>query len=261
MFYASLFWEYLKNFMKTRMTYRSNFWIEILTDLMFNGLNLVIILIMFQHTPLLAGWTQEQVLFIYGYFMIPYGIFITFFNLWNFGDRYIVKGEMDRILTRPAYNLSQLVLENLDPASLFSALAGAVVMVYASMKIGIDWSWYDPFVFLVLVIGSVLIYGGVYITLTALSFFSDSPTGILPLVYNIQNYGRYPVTIYNKLMKALLTWILPFAFVGFYPSTYFLDRANWGVYIVLTPVVGIICFGIALTVWNIGVRKYRGAGS
>ncbi len=67
-----------KNYMKTRMTYRSDFWIEVLSDLLFNGLNLVVILIMFQHTPLLAGWSKDQVLFIYGYFMIPQGIFFHF---------------------------------------------------------------------------------------------------------------------------------------------------------------------------------------
>ena len=111
-FYISLVVEYLKNYMKTRLTYRSDFWIEVLSDLLFNGLNLFFILVVFLQTQSLGGWNQEQILFIYGYFMIPYGIFITFFNLWGFSERYIVKGEMDRILTRPAYNLWQLMLEN-----------------------------------------------------------------------------------------------------------------------------------------------------
>ena len=84
---------------------------------------------MFQHTPTLGGWTEAEVVFVYGFFMVPSGIFSTFFNIWNFSERYIVKGEMDRILTRPAYNLYQVLLENLDPPSLFGSLVGLIIMV------------------------------------------------------------------------------------------------------------------------------------
>lgn len=261
MFYVGLMAEYFKNYMKTRLTYRSDFWIEVLSDLLMNGLNLFFILVVFGQTDLLGGWNREQILFIYGFFMIPYGLFGTFFSLWNFSERYIVKGEMDRILTRPAYNLWQIMLENIDPSSLFSSLAGAVVMGYAWVELGLTWQWYDPLVFVLLVVGAVLVYGGVYVTMAATAFYSDAPTGIMPLMYNISNYGRYPVTIYNRLLRNVLTWLLPFAFVGFYPSAYFLDRENWLGYALLTPVMGIIFFSISLTVWNVGVRRYRGAGS
>ena len=39
--------------------------------------------------------------------------------------------------------------------------------------------------------------------------------------------------------EAILTWILPFAFVGFYPAAYFIDPENWKWFALLTPVVGI----------------------
>lgn len=261
MFYGSLFLDYLKNYMKTRLTYRSDFWTEVLSDLLFQGVNLFFILVVFLHTPTLGGWTEAQVLFIYGYFMVPYGIFGCFFNLWNFAERYIVKGEMDRVLTRPAFNLAQLLLENMDPASLFGSLAGLLIMGLAWPHIGVDLAWYDPFVFLLLVLGSVMIYAGIYVAFTAVSFFVDAPTGILPLVWNIQNYGRYPVNVYNKLISVLLTWILPFAFVGFYPASYFLAKQHWAFMALLTPVVGAVFFAVGMTVWNIGIRRYRGAGS
>lgn len=261
MFYLSLILDYLKNYLKTRLTYRSDFWIEVVSDLLFNGLNLVFILVVFQQTELLGEWNRDQILFIYGFFMIPYGLFSTIFNLWNFSERYIVKGEMDRILTRPAHSLWQLMLENMDPASLFSALAGLVVMIYSWGQLGLPVHWSDPLIMLMMVVSGVLIYGGIYVSLSALAFFSDSPTGIMPLIWNIQNYGRYPVTIYNKLLRGVLTWILPFAFVGFYPAAYFLDPVNWKGFALLTPVMGIIFITIGLSVWNIGVKRYRGAGS
>ncbi|PZE20845.1 ABC transporter permease [Paenibacillus xerothermodurans] len=261
MFYAGLLLDYLKNYMKTRLTYRADFWIEVLSDLMFNGLNLFFILIVFQHTALIGEWNEHEILFIYGYFMVPYGIFSTFFNLWGFTERYIVKGELDRILTRPAYNLIQLMLENMDPSSSFSALTGFIIMVYSWTHLGFSLTWYDPFVLVLLVAGSMMIYGGIYILFTSLSLFSDSPTGILPFLWNLQNYGRYPMTIYNKLLGFMLTWVLPFGFVGFYPAAFFLDRENWGDFALLTPLVGLGFLTFAIIIWNFGIKRYRGAGS
>jgi ABC-2 type transport system permease protein len=261
MFYVSLFSEYLKNYIKTRLTYRSDFWIEVLSDLAFNFMNLFFILVVYMHTDALEGWVRAEVIFIYGYFMVPYSVFNCFFNLYGFGDRYIVKGEMDRVLTRPAHNLFQIMLENMDPQALFGAIAGFAVMVYAWTDLDVALSWYDPFMFLLMVVGSVMIYFGIYVSLTSLSLFSDSPTGILPLIWNIQNYGRYPVSIYNGIIRVVLTWILPFAFVGFYPAALFLRRGDFLTMALLTPVVGLVLMLISIWIWNIGVHRYRGAGS
>lgn len=261
MYYASLFVDYLKTYMKTRMTYRADFFIEIATDLMFNLMNLLVILVVFGHTDTLSGWSRDEMIFIYGYFMIPYGIFTCVFNLWGFTERYIVKGEMDRVLTRPVHNLPQLLMENMDPSSLFGALTGALIMAYSWVQLDLAFDALDVLMLVVLVIGSVLIYGGIYIALTAISFFSDSPTGILPMMWNIQNYGRYPIQIYNRVIQILLTWVLPFAFVGVYPAAFFLDKPSLQMMALLTPLVGIVFQVGGLLFWNYGVRRYRGAGS
>lgn len=260
-FSLALFKEYLANYLKTRMTYRADFWVEVLSDFLFNAANLVFIFVVFRHTAALADWSEWEVVFVYGYFMIPYGIFATFFGLWDFSERYIVKGEMDRVLTRPAHHLTQVMLENMDPPSLVGSLLGFVIMASAWAALDLKLDWYDPLVFAVMVIGSVMIYGGVYTALAAISFFTDSPTGITPLIWNIQNYGRYPIEIYNRTIRFVLTWLLPFAFVGVYPASFFLERHQNLTMAWLTPVVGTVVLLLGVRFWNFGVRRYRGAGS
>ncbi|MBU5355959.1 ABC-2 family transporter protein [Paenibacillus barcinonensis] len=261
MYYIGLIWEYLKNYMKTRLTYRADFWVEIISDLLFQATNLIFIFVVFRHTDNLGGWSEAEVLFVYGYFMVPYGIFSCFINLWGFSERYIVKGEMDRILTRPAHNLFQILLENVDPPSLVGSFIGLIIMIISGAEMGLVLEWWHIPALIILAISSVLIYAGIYTTLTSLSFYSDAPTGILPLMYNIQGYGRYPVTIYNRAIQVLLTWIIPFAFVGIYPAALFLDRAEMHRMALLTPVMGLVFATIGLTLWNFGVKRYRGAGS
>lgn len=261
MFYLGLFFDYLKQYLKTKMTYRLDLVNELISDFIFQIVNLVFILVVFQHTSFINGWSRDEIIFIYGFFLIPYAIFTTFFNLWEFQEKYIIKGEMDRILTRPAHNLFQVMLETMEPEALAGAITGLIIMGYASINMGLTFTWYDPFIFILLVLSGVFIYGGIYTAISAIGFFSDSKTGISPMIWNIQNYGRYPVDIYNSVIRFILTWILPFAFVGVYPSSYFLGREELYMYVWLTPIMGIVFFGMGLFVWNLGVKNYRGAGS
>ena len=261
LFVLSLFREYLANYLKTKLAYRADFWAEVISDLMFNAANLIFIFVVFRHTAALGDWSEAEILFVYGYYMIPYGIFSCFFSFWDFSERYIVKGEMDRVLTRPAHSYVQIMLENVDPSQLVGSVVGFVIMASAWASLGLRLDWYDPLVLLVMVAGSVMVYAGIYAVLSAVSFFTDSPLGLTPLMFNIQNYGRYPVEIYNRIIRFILTWLLPFAFVGVYPGSFFLERHQNFAMAWLTPVVGTVVMFVGLKIWNFGVRRYRGAGS
>ncbi|MFA9559221.1 ABC transporter permease [Evansella sp. AB-rgal1] len=261
MFYFSIFFQYAAQYLKTRLSYRTDLVIELFSDLLSQAVNLIFILVVFGHTTLLAGWNREEIIFIYGFFLVPYALFSSFFNIWDFNDRYIVKGEMDRVLTRPIHSLFQIVIERMELESMFGAVTGIVIMFYAGSRLGMELSWYDPFVFFVFVVGGAFIYAGIFISLAAISFWSDSKTDIMPMMYNIGNYGRYPVDIYNSVIRFVLTWVLPFAFVGVYPAAFFLGRSEWYGYAFLTPLMGVIFLGLAIFLWNAGVKRYRGAGN
>ncbi len=261
MFYLEMFSRYVAQYMKTRLQYRIDLLVEIVSDLLFQAVNLIFILVVFGHTQFLSGWSRDEIIFIYGFFLVPYAIFSSFFNIWDFNDRYIVKGEFDRILTRPIHSLFQVILERMELESLFGVVTGIVVMFYAGNRLDLDISWFDPLVFIILVLGGALVYAGIFVMIASISFWSDSKTSIMPMMYNIGNYGRYPVDIYNGVIRFVLTWILPFAFVGVYPAAYFLNKSDWYVYSFLTPVMGILFFCLSVFLWNEGVKKYRGAGN
>ncbi|MEJ8548256.1 ABC transporter permease [Brevibacillus borstelensis] len=256
-----IFGTYLGQYFKTRLAYRTDFFGELVSNLINELINLVFIVVVFQHVPLLNDWSRDEIIFIYGFFLIPYALFSMFFGFWDFNERYIIRGEMDRVLTRPLHNLAQVCLESIAPDRIFGVITGLIIMGYAAIRLNLTFTWYDPFLFVGLVVSGMLIYGGVYTAIAAISFFSDSRTGISPMIWNIQQYGRYPVDVYNKVIRFVLTYVLPFAFVGVYPAAYFLRKETWYVYAAFTPVVGIVFFGIGLIVWNWGVRKYSGAGS
>ncbi|PSK20843.1 ABC transporter permease [Brevibacillus sp. NRRL NRS-603] len=257
----SIFADYLSQYFKTRLAYRTDFLGDFVSNLVSELINLIFIIVVFTHVPLMGDWTRDEIIFIYGFFLVPYALFSMFFGFWDFNERYIIRGEMDRILTRPIHNLAQVCLESIAPDRIFGVITGIIIMGYAAIQLDLSFYWYDVFIFIGLSISGALIYGGVYTAIAAVSFFSDSRTGIAPMIYNIQQYGRYPVDVYNKAIRFVLTYVLPFAFVGVYPAAYFLRKEVWYTYAAMTPVVAVVFFGIGLLVWNWGVTKYRGAGS
>ncbi|MGE8080301.1 ABC transporter permease [Peribacillus loiseleuriae] len=261
MFYVTMFFQYMSQYMKTRLEYRADLVVEMISDLLNQTVNLVFILVVFGHTQFLSGWSRDEIIFIYGFFLIPFALFSSFFNIWDFNDRYIVKGEMDRILTRPIHSLFQVILERMELESLFGVVTGLVIVVYAGSSLNLSVNWYDPFLFILFAIGGALAYAAIFIAIASIGFWSDAKTSIMPMMYNIGNYGRYPVDIYNKVIRFLLTWVLPFAFVGVYPAAYFLGKKEWYAFSFATPLIGIIFFMVAILIWNKGVRKYRGAGN
>lgn len=60
MFYIAIFFQYVAQYMKTRMQYRADLFVEIFSDLLFQAVNLIFILVVFGHTNFLGGWTRMK---------------------------------------------------------------------------------------------------------------------------------------------------------------------------------------------------------
>lgn len=59
-------------------------------------------------------------------------------------------------------------------------------------------------------------------TLPSIYFLGDSSWW--GIAYNLRNYNNYPLTIFNTVIQSFFTFILPFAFVAYYPAIYIFDK-------------------------------------
>lgn len=72
-------------------------------------------------------------------------------------------------------------------------------------------------------------------------------------------FAEYSIDIYNRFIKILITIILPFAFVAYYPTMNYLGLNNYMLY--LSPFIAIILWLIAVKLRNIALNKYRSTGT
>ena len=112
-----------------------------------------------------------------------------------------------------------------------------------------------------MVLCGTLIYGGVFITVASFSFWWPDRIGLMAPLFNMITFGKYPVTIYNHLLQYILMWLIPFAFVAFFPATYFLDTKDFLGYVLMIPIMAIGTMGVGILVWNLGIRHYESTGS
>jgi ABC-2 type transport system permease protein len=259
---AGIFWQYFLQYAKTRMVYKADFLTACLTGVVATIAGYGFVLVLFNRIPHLRGWSFEEVLFIYGFSLIPMGLFnIVSLNLYEFGDVYIVEGKFDRVLLRPVPPLFQILFETFRLESLQEVIIGALVVGYCAARLGMSWSALDLLLFPALALCGAVIYTGVFVIITSVNFWIEDRIGLAPPVNNMIPFGRYPISIYNPIIQFLLNWIIPFAFASFYPTVRFLGRREFEREFLLVPAVAIALAVLAGTIWNRGVRRYESTGS
>ncbi len=257
-----ILWQYLGQYAKTRLTYKTDFFIACLTSLIATAAGYGFVLVLFTRIPHLSGWSFEEILFIYGFSLIPMGLFnIVSLNLYEFGDTYIVEGKFDRVLLRPVHSLFQVLFENFRLESLQEIVTGIVVVGYCAVRLKLSWTLANLLLFPFVVFCGAVIYVGIFVIITSVNFWFEDRIGIAPPVYNMIAFGRYPITIYNVFIQFMLNWIIPFAFASFYPTVRFLGRGEFMPKFYLVPLVAAAITTLALFVWNRGVRYYKSTGS
>ena len=257
-----LFALYFAQYTKVRLAYKADFFIAFFSSMAATVLGFGFVLVLFSKIPKLQDWSFYEILFLYGFSLIPLGLFnVISWNLYEFGDIYIIQGKFDRLLLRPAHTLFQVVFEKFRLESLQEVVTGTVVVALCVRHLRLTWNVADTFWFLLMVICGAVIYLAVFLLLTSVAFWFEDRVGIVPPVFNMLTFGRYPLTIYNVFVQFFLSWIIPFAFASFYPTTHFLGRRVFTPYFHLVPVVAASFFLLAIFVWNKGVQNYSSTGS
>lgn len=259
-----LYSAYFAQFLKSRLAYKGDFIASLIGTAFIGagGLLFIIFLIDGESVKAIKGWTRSEVLFIYGYSLLATAIFSTLApNLYNFADRYIIQGEFDRVLLRPLNSLCQVLFESFNLESLANIFVGLGVVLYAGGQLGITLSVIDVVWLLVSALSGAVILLSVFVFLCSLSFHWEDKVGIAPPFYNMINFGRYPLPIFNNLIQFVLSWVVPFGFVAFYPATHFLGREEFRAYCYGTPLMALACLMVASVGWQFGVSRYSSTGN
>jgi len=260
--HAMLLGEYFVQYAKVRVSYRGDFFISLATSFAATLFALAFVVVLFQKVPQLAGWRFEEVLFLYGFSLLPYGLFnLLSLNLYDFGNDYIIEGKFDRVLLRPVSSLFQVLFQSFRIEALQEVATGLYCMGWAAHRLHLAWTPGRVALLLFFAVCAAVIYLSVFLILTTVSFWFEDRIGIHPPVWNAIAFGRYPLSIYSGAVQFFLCWVIPFGLASFYPSARLLGRTVAPEYTAFVPVVAAAFLTLAIALWNFGSRHYASTGS
>ena len=257
-----LFGLYFLQYAKARLEYRLDFFSSIFASFLGTAAAFGFLLIVFSRAPAVKGWSFEEMVFLYGFSLVPLGLFnVLSWNLYLFSDRYLIEGRFDRVLVRPVSSVFQVLFEAFRLESLQETVTGLVAVAWASHRLGLSFGPGELLLFAAWAVCGAAIYLAIFIGLTATSFWIEDRIGVVPPVFNLMQFGRYPLTIYDGWIRFTLSFVIPFAFASFYPVMRFLRRGEFAREFWAVPLIAALCMGISLSVWKAGVQRYHSTGS
>lgn len=81
------------------------------------------------------------------------------------------------------------------------------------------------------------------------------------IMFRFKDFAKYPASIFNSVFRFLFTFIIPIAFVAYYPSLVFVTPDRVPLLSWLSPAIGAVFFWLSYKFWMLGVRKYDFTGS
>ncbi|MCK6506460.1 ABC-2 family transporter protein [Myxococcota bacterium] len=246
---------------KVRLAYRGDFLFNAAGDLLVAGIGVVFLWAIFRNVPDIRGWTFHEVLFIWGLGETAAGLFFVLFQgLWALNQQYILRGELDRVLLRPLDPYAQIMLDHLNLEDLPVALLGLSLVAWAMPGLP-AFSVAQWLMLPVFIAAGVLVLAGVLTAFSSLGFRLLHRGTAVGLVYQASAFNRYPIEIFSQPVQRLLTWVVPFAFIAYFPATWYLGRTQWLWWALAQPLVGVGLFTLGRWLWGRGLRHYRSPGS
>lgn len=246
--------------------YRASFVMFTISQFFITFMDFLAIRILFANVPRLAGWTLWEVAFLYGIAGITFFVCDVFVSQVEMASQHIRMGTFDRFLVRPLGPLFQLSTDEFAFRRFGKLLQATIVFLLATAGAGIDWTPGRLLMVPVALVSGSVIFGAIWVMSASVAFWLvDTEEAAHAVTYGGNYMSQYPLEIYGTWLRRFFTFVVPTAFIAYFPALYILGRNDpfgsprWLQF--SSPVVALAAFLVARAVWTLGVRHYRSTGS
>jgi len=260
--YATIYAALWKNSVSREMSFKGNFILWIIVELLWFGLQLSFISVVFSQTNAIGSWTKWQMVMLVGASNFIQQIYQAFFltNCTNLSEL-VRTGKMDFLLALPINTRFIISLRVVDLGAFVNAAFGLCVMIFAAHKADLHPSLGQVLGFGALCGVGVLIHYSLMFMLAAISFWTVRAQGIVWGYYNLFNIARMPDEAFRGAFKAVFTFALPVLLVSNVPVRVLANTLNSSASWLLLLGVGVMWAVISEWFWRVSLRKYTSASS
>ena len=260
-FYLDIYRKILLQDLKSKMSYRADFVISNIGMIVSNLVGFVTFYILFQNFPSINGWTMYEMLFLYGFSLVALTPVQCFFdNNWNL--RYAVKtGDFIKYCFRPINIFFYYISEVFDVKGLGQLCFGVGTLAFAWRHLAIPVTVVTIAQTLLFLLAASLFMIAIMNFAAATCFWIQNSGYIMVIMFRFKDFAKYPASIFNSVFRIVFTFVIPIAFIAYYPSLVVLRPENIPLLSWLSPLIGLAFFYLSYRFWLLGARKYDGTGS
>ena len=249
----------------TTLEYRANFIMWFAFTFVYHGSAVFALWVVLHSFPSMNCWDFKDMAFLYGLWMVSHAINNTFFSAIGDIPEHIRDGEFDRLLVRPLDALFQAITM---PGQIFpdELLLAITYFIGATWLAGVHVGWLFIVMVPLIMLGGALIDLAISLMISTAAFWFIRVDTLRWIVLELeQEFTRYPISIYSRGVRLVLSFVFPFAFMNYFPATFFLQKTEAGLFLppsvgLLTPLIGIAFVLVSYTFWRFGLNRYQGVG-
>lgn len=260
--YATVYVALWKNSVAREMMFKTNFLLWIVVEILWFGLQLGFISVLYLHTDEIGTWTKWQVVLLVGASHFIQQIFQAFFliNCTNLSEL-VRLGKLDFLLLLPVNTRFIVSFRQVDLGAFVNAATAVAVMVYAGTQLGLQPNVAQLTGFLLLSLAGIAIHYSLMFLLASISFWTVRAQGIVWGYYNLFNIARMPDEAFHGLFKALFTFVVPMLLVSNVPVRVLADKLSHPSGLLILILMSGACFVLSEWGWKASVRRYTSASS
>ena len=266
MYYLRLYFSLMCAGLRSQMQYKASFIIRVIGHFLVTTSEFIAIVFIFNKFSHIKGWSLWEVGLLYGMTSISFALSEILGRGFHSFDRMILQGTFDRVLLRPAGVFIQVLAAEIELRKLGRTLQGLIIMIISWYMLGLSLDMAKMVFLTAAIVNGMIFYTALFIAGAAICFWTVESTE-LP---NMLTYGgvealTFPVAIYRRWFRNMLIFIIPMAFINYFPALYVLDRPDpLGLpYFMrfLFPLASAVVMVPALKFWDYGVNHYKSTGS
>jgi ABC-type uncharacterized transport system permease subunit len=239
--------------------YPADLWVMASAGAMWNVLQFAFLAVLFANVPDVAGWGFHEMLLLAGLLSVAGGANALFADgVWSTGS-FVVRGDIDYRITRPAPVVIQVASSHLGLQSFGELVLGLAMFGYGWVGAGLGVAWI-PVGVLALVCASI-IQCALVTALCAVNFWVKGPMSIFAfLLIELQGQSmRLPLGLFPVAVRIVALFVVPVAFVNFVPIAVLTGHMSaW--WLIGTPLTAVASILLAAGVYRLGLRSYDSAG-
>jgi len=242
------------------LQYRVDFVLEGLASMLWLGVTLLPLIVVFGDRPEVAGWSFHESLVVIGFFLVLKALLEgAIFPSLVAVVEHIRRGTLDFVLLKPADGQFLVSTTRFVPWRAVEGLGGVALIAWALLVLGRPPTARQLGAAAAILLAGAAVLYALWIAIVALSFFVVKVDNLSHLFSAIFGAARWPIQVYHGIARVVFTFVLPLAVMTTYPAMALLGTLG------APQAVGSLLAAVAALVtsrllWRSAIRRYTSAG-